>query len=202
MPPAGDPKKPAPKAAAAKKAPATAAPKKPASAAPKKAAPAKKSAAAAGGKKPAPSKRDAKKVARKSVARPKKTSTKPAVEQKLKRPGVRLRKAIIARPQTQMIAIGLNKGYKVTKLSTKTKRRQHGKLFKHNKFIRDIVREVSGFAPYERRAMELLKVSKDKRALKFVKRRLGTHVRGKRKRDELSNVITQMRKAATAAAHK
>ncbi|GAB6026621.1 60S ribosomal protein L36 [Chamberlinius hualienensis] len=98
------------------------------------------------------------------------------------------------------ICVGLNKGHKVTKNVTKPRpSRSKGKLYKHTKFIRDIVREVTGFAPYERRAMELLKVSKDKRALKFIKKRLGTHVRGKRKRDELSNVITQMRKAA---AHK
>jgi large subunit ribosomal protein L36e len=74
------------------------------------------------------------------------------------------------------------------------------RLTKHNKFIRDIVREVCGFAPYERRCMELLRISKDKRALKFLKRRLGTHLRAKRKRDELSNVLVQQRKAA--AAHK
>lgn len=43
--------------------------------------------------------------------------------------------------------------------------------------------------------MELLKVSKDKRALKFIKKRLGTHLRGKRKRDELSNVLLAQRKA-------
>ncbi len=43
---------------------------------------------------------------------------------------------------------------------------------KRVKFIRDVVREVVGFAPYERRCMELLKVSKDKRALKFCKTRV------------------------------
>lgn len=46
------------------------------------------------------------------------------------------------------------------------------RLTKHSKFIRDTIREVCGFAPYERRAMELLKVSKDKRALKFIKKRV------------------------------
>ena len=44
--------------------------------------------------------------------------------------------------------------------------------------------------------MELLKVSKDKRALKFIKRRVGTHIRSKRKREELSNVLATMRKVA------
>jgi large subunit ribosomal protein L36e len=66
--------------------------------------------------------------------------------------------------------------------------------------VRDIVREVCGFAPYERRAMELLKISKDKRALKFCKKRLGTHLRGKRKREEMSATIQKQRKAAQAHA--
>lgn len=62
------------------------------------------------------------------------------------------------------------------------------------KFIRDLVREVVGFAPYEKRCMELLRIGKDKRALKFVKKRLGTHVRGKRKREEMAGVINAMKK--------
>jgi len=45
--------------------------------------------------------------------------------------------------------------------------------------------------------MELLRVSRDKRALKFLKKRLGTHLRAKKKRDELSNVLVQLRKAAS-----
>lgn len=79
---------------------------------------------------------------------------------------------------------------------------QHSKFqiqTRHTKFVRDLVREVVGHAGYEKRVMELLKVSKDKRALKFLKRRLGTHIRAKRKREELSNVLTQMRKAQAHA---
>lgn len=72
------------------------------------------------------------------------------------------------------MAVGLNKGYKVTKNVTKPRQcRRRGRLTKHTKFVRDMIREVCGFAPYERRAMELLKVSKDKRALKFIKKRVG-----------------------------
>jgi len=48
---------------------------------------------------------------------------------------------------------------------------------KHSKFVRDLIREVTGHAPYEKRAMELLKVSKDKRALKFLKRRVNVFSR-------------------------
>merc|ERR1712156_554515 len=61
-------------------------------------------------------------------------------------------------------------------------------------FMRDLMRDVTGFAPYEKRVMELLKLNKDKRALKFCKKRLGTHTRGKRKREEIMNVQKNMRK--------
>ncbi|KAG8180013.1 hypothetical protein JTE90_020968 [Oedothorax gibbosus] len=95
------------------------------------------------------------------------------------------------------LCVGLNKGHKVTKNVSKPRpSRRKGKLTKHTKFVRDIVREVCGFAPYEKRAIELLRISKDKRALKFCKKRLGTHLRAKRKREELSNVLVAQRKAA------
>jgi len=60
-------------------------------------------------------------------------------------------------------------------------------------FIRSLIREVAGFAPYEKRITELLKVGKDKRALKVAKRKLGTHKRAKRKREEMSSVLRKMR---------
>merc|ERR1711983_472749 len=97
------------------------------------------------------------------------------------------------------MAVGLNKGFKTTKNVLKPRpSRRKGKLTKHAKFIRDIVREVVGFAPYEKRAIELLRISKDKRALKFCKKRLGSHVGGKRKREEMQSVIQAQRKAAAA----
>lgn len=45
-------------------------------------------------------------------------------------------------------------------------------LTKHARFVRDLVREITGFTPYERRMQELLRIQKDKRALKFAKRRV------------------------------
>ena len=45
-------------------------------------------------------------------------------------------------------------------------------LSKRVKFVRDLVREVCGQAPYEKRLLELLKVQRDKRALKFAKKRV------------------------------
>lgn len=44
--------------------------------------------------------------------------------------------------------------------------------------------------------MELLKVSKDKPALKFFRKRVGMHICTKRIREELSNVLAAMRKTA------
>ncbi|RUS15113.1 ribosomal protein L36e-domain-containing protein [Endogone sp. FLAS-F59071] len=66
---------------------------------------------------------------------------------------------------------------------------------KRVKFVRDLIREVTGFAPYERRIMELVKNSKDKRARKLAKKRLGTFLRAKKKVEELSNVIAESRRA-------
>jgi len=46
------------------------------------------------------------------------------------------------------------------------------KATKRVTFVRSLIREVAGFAPYEKRITELLKVGKDKRALKLAKRKL------------------------------
>jgi len=94
------------------------------------------------------------------------------------------------------LAIGDKSGYKITVNQRKPRQsRRRGRITKKSKLVRDIVREVAGFAPYERRTMELLKISKDKKALKYLKRRIGSHQRAKRKRDEMQTVLTAMRKA-------
>ena len=46
------------------------------------------------------------------------------------------------------------------------------KLGRKTKVVRDVIREVAGYAPYEKRVMELLKVGKDKRALRVCKSRV------------------------------
>merc|ERR1711944_125831 len=99
-------------------------------------------------------------------------------------------------PRYEMVT-GLDKGHKTTPNTLKPKPSHNkGKQTNHNKFVRDLVREVTGFSPHEKRAMELLRISKDKRCLKFLKKRIGNHIRAKRKREEMSNVLQQMRKAA------
>lgn len=92
------------------------------------------------------------------------------------------------------IAAGLNKGHIVTKRVVPTKPSQRkGILGKRVAFVRSLIREVVGFAPYEKRALELLRIGKDKRTLKFCKKRLGTHLRAKRKREELSEALRSKR---------
>ncbi|CAI5446253.1 unnamed protein product [Caenorhabditis angaria] len=94
------------------------------------------------------------------------------------------------------LAVGLNKGHSATQLEAKTRQNRHrGVASKKTKIVRELVREITGFAPYERRVLEMLRISKDKRALKFLKRRIGTHLRAKRKREELQGVIIAQRKA-------
>ncbi|KAF4392996.1 hypothetical protein G4B88_011991 [Cannabis sativa] len=94
--------------------------------------------------------------------------------------------------------VGLNKGHVVTKkeLAPRPSDRK-GKTSKRVHFVRNLIREVAGFAPYEKRITELLKVGKDKRALKVAKRKLGTHKRAKKKREEMSNVLRKMRAGGT-----
>jgi hypothetical protein len=46
------------------------------------------------------------------------------------------------------------------------------KLGKQVKLVRDIVREIAGVSPLERRGMELLKNGRDKRVLKLCKKRV------------------------------
>ncbi|KAI9724392.1 MAG: 60S ribosomal protein L36 [Candelaria pacifica] len=94
------------------------------------------------------------------------------------------------------IAIGLNRGHKTTLRDVKPRiSRSKGHLSKRTAFVREIVKEVSGLAPYERRVIELLRNSKDKRARKLAKKRLGTFGRAKRKVDELQRVIAEARRA-------
>jgi large subunit ribosomal protein L36e len=84
-------------------------------------------------------------------------------------------------------------GHKVqpVKASARPSRRK-GTLGKRTSFVRNLIKEVVGFAPYEKRVMELLKtgLGKDaKKALKLTKHRLGTHLRAKRKIRELEDAI-------------
>lgn len=67
-------------------------------------------------------------------------------------------------------------------------------------FVKEVVREVAGFAPYERRLIDLCRNNLDKRALRLAKRKLRTHGRAKRKREEMSAVAFRLRQEAAKKA--
>jgi len=98
------------------------------------------------------------------------------------------------------IARGPKKGFPVTKRTHKKPApppSSRPKTSKRAKFVREVIREVSGFAPYERRIIELMRVGLDKRALKLAKRKIGTHRRALRKREEMGNIVSAQRLAAS-----
>ncbi|TNJ27402.1 Ribosomal protein L36-1 [Giardia muris] len=53
-------------------------------------------------------------------------------------------------------------------------------------FVRDVIHECTGLAPYELHIIELLKMNKDRHALRYAKKRLGSIKRAKAKREALS----------------
>ncbi|ODV94173.1 hypothetical protein PACTADRAFT_86392 [Pachysolen tannophilus NRRL Y-2460] len=93
------------------------------------------------------------------------------------------------------IAVGSNKGFKTTpkEVAPKISYRK-GALSKRTAFVRSIVKEVSGLAPYERRVIELIRNAGEKRAKKLAKKRLGTHLRARKKVEEMNKVIAESRR--------
>lgn len=98
--------------------------------------------------------------------------------------------------QKSGIAVGQNKGHKVTP-RTPAARPSYRKGVKSQRttFVRSLVREVIGLAPYERRIIELIRNSQEKRARKLAKKKLGTFGRAKAKCEDMTRVIADARKA-------
>ncbi|PRT54487.1 60S ribosomal protein L36-B [Wickerhamiella sorbophila] len=94
------------------------------------------------------------------------------------------------------IAVGQNKGHKVTPRETAVKiSYRKGAQSQRAKFVRALVQEVTGQAPYERRICELIRNSQEKRAKKLAKKKLGTHKRAMAKFEAMSNYIAESRRA-------
>jgi large subunit ribosomal protein L36e len=99
------------------------------------------------------------------------------------------------------IFVGLNRGKNVavsSRLSWKTRPvLRKGRISKRSAAVREIIREVAGFSPLEKRMMEMIRTgvqAKEKRAVKLAKQKLGTHRRAQHKRDELVDVIAAQKK--------
>eukprot|EP00606_Chrysophyceae_sp_TOSAG23-5_P001267 GSChrysophyteH2.ASY1.ANO1.225.1 assembled CDS len=98
------------------------------------------------------------------------------------------------------LSIGLNRGYPVTKRVEKARpSSMKGRLSNRTKMVRSLVGEVCGQSPYERRMMDMLKsfgASADKRMYKFAKRRLGSHKRALKKREQVKDAYSAIRAKA------
>ena len=95
------------------------------------------------------------------------------------------------------LAVGFGKKHQVNTRTPAIKpSRSKGRKSEQSVLVRSLIREVVGFAPYEKRCLEMLRNDFDKKALKYAKRRLGTHFRAKKKREELQEIIRARRAAA------
>merc|ERR1711937_499856 len=105
------------------------------------------------------------------------------------------------------IAVGLNKGHVVDKIANKAQKpsRRKGTLGKRVSVVREVIREVVGLAPYEKRLLDILKTganNPDKKVYKMAKNRLGSHKRALRKRDEIKRMYQAFRANAAAGTTK
>jgi large subunit ribosomal protein L36e len=91
------------------------------------------------------------------------------------------------------LAVGWGRGFRITKRPLKERFRdvRKRKPGPRKLLVREVIREVTGYAPYEKRILELLRNGLDKKALRLAKRRIGTHHRAKRKREEMAGVLRQ-----------
>lgn len=101
----------------------------------------------------------------------------------------------VPKESVQGYAFGLNKGFVVTKRDKiRSKPSNRRRASKRTTLIRKVVRSVAGLSPYEKRALELFKIEDtklDKRATKFLKKRLGNWRRAAIKKDYIREIIKQ-----------
>lgn len=99
------------------------------------------------------------------------------------------------------IFVGLNKGHIVqrpAKMAWKTRPvTRKGKASKRSLAVREIIREVAGFSPLEKKMMELIRTgvaAKEKKAVKHARAKLGTHRRAILRRDAINDMILKQKR--------
>ena len=107
------------------------------------------------------------------------------------------------------IFVGLNRGHVVTKPKVSdrafkaNKSNRKGRLHPRVQAVREVVQEVCGLAPFQKKMVEMIKTGvavKEKKAVKLARKRVGALKRAKHIRDNLLNLIqTQRREAAERA---
>ena len=113
--------------------------------------------------------------------------------------------------QKSGIFVGLNKGHIVTKPQKhpdafkKNKSHRKGRLHPRVAGIREVMTEVTGLSPFQRKMMELLKTGdsvKEKKAVRLARKRTGSHKRAQLVRDKISKINQDQAAAQRAAAKK
>lgn len=99
------------------------------------------------------------------------------------------------------IYVGPNHGHVVTlpaKQAWKSRPvTKKGRISKRAKMVREIVREVAGFSPFEKKIIEQLRTglaNVEKKCVKQARAKYGTHKRALAKRNELSDFIAAQRR--------
>merc|ERR1712183_553302 len=107
------------------------------------------------------------------------------------------------------IFVGLNRGHVVTKPKTdaeafkKEKSGRKGRLHPRVKAVREIIQEVCGLQPFQKKMIEMLRTGvqiKEKKAVKLARARVGQHKRAGRIRDNLQTLIQVQKREATERA--
>ena len=97
--------------------------------------------------------------------------------------------------------VGLNHGHIVTKPADPNHRRTNashrkGRATKRVLAVRSVVQEIAGLNPYERKVIEMLRTgdaTKEKKAVKMARKKLGQQKRARRKIDQLAAILKAMR---------
>lgn len=97
--------------------------------------------------------------------------------------------------------IGLNHGFIVSKPKSNPKKSKpsyrKGALNNRVEFVREVVREIVGLNPYEKKMIELIRTGnsgKEKKAVKMARHRLGTHRRALQKKADIVKIIQAQKK--------
>ena len=88
------------------------------------------------------------------------------------------------------IIAGINRGFQTTKRQRKvSKNARLGLPHKRLRAVKAIIADVVGLTPMDRRLVEMLRVGKEKRALKLANKRLGNIVTAKKRRARMEDYI-------------
>merc|ERR1712183_426229 len=94
------------------------------------------------------------------------------------------------------LCLGLNRGFATTKITRRRPSQRRSGMNKRIENITKTIKSVAGFAPYEKRSIEMYKVGNtklDKRANRMLRKRLGSLRRSKKKSEDLQLYVKKLK---------